>query len=70
MAVDHHHNVPVRLQIDEKSTRQKFIPIDRIFTLINEQHQFLAHCWTIQLAIKNGDPWHKNYASNLMIKAK
>ena len=36
MVANHHYNVPARFQIDDKSIRQKFSPLDGIFTMMNK----------------------------------
>jgi hypothetical protein len=56
LAADHHHNVPARLQIDDESTGQKLIPVDGIFTVMNERHQVLAHRWTYSISNKEWGP--------------
>jgi hypothetical protein len=56
LAIDHHQNVLARFQIKDESTRQKFFPINGIFTMMNERHQVLPHQRTYSTKNKEQEP--------------
>ena len=66
LIANHHHKVPTKLQTDDESIEQKCSPVDGKMNVIKSL--FIGRL--IQLAIKIGDLWHKNYTNYLIIEAK
>jgi hypothetical protein len=46
LSTDHHHNVPVRMQVTDPHNGKRFAPIEGLHTVMNERHQYLSHVFT------------------------
>lgn len=65
LANDHHLNMPTRFEIDDDFIGHKYILINGILTVMNEQMKYLPIGGPIQPTTKNEDHWHKSYIKEL-----